>query len=47
MTVTGNFGDIQIGASYEFKGQLKEHPATVCSLWQQIIIDKQLVQYQA
>ena len=26
MTVTGNFGDIQIGASYEFKGQLKEHP---------------------
>lgn len=25
MTVTGNFGDIQIGASYEFKGQLKKH----------------------
>ena len=25
MTVTGNFGDIQIGASYEFKGQLQKH----------------------
>jgi exodeoxyribonuclease V alpha subunit len=26
IAVTGSFGDIQIGASYEFKGQLKNHP---------------------
>lgn len=26
ITITGSFGDIQIGSSYEFTGQLKEHP---------------------
>ena len=26
ITVTGSFGDVQIGSSYEFTGQLKEHP---------------------
>ena len=25
ITVTGNFGDIQLGSSYEFKGRLTEH----------------------
>ena len=25
LTVTGSFGDIQIGASYEFKGRLTTH----------------------